>query len=392
MMEGSFSARRMGKLFALLAASVLMPTLCGIVRSVRLDHLIVWCFLCVVLFLCVGLYMEHERLNGALEMGLGNNYTMHVFVYLIGLIAACLFAVLPAYAAPVMALSALCSGTFRSRFGVLLGVCFSVQVALFCEGGVTVAAAYVLLTVIGAFLTELFMQKELQLWTAIVIVSVSVIVPVCCQYLDQHMLRPVTVLCALCGSVLTLLVLRLVPSLQVRVATAEEISLNTIMDEHYHLRKEILRYSTVDYDHAVRTSAIAGRIAGELGADAKLARAAGFYYRVGKLEGEPFVENGVRLAQQNCFPDRLVAILEEYNGINRLPGTIESAIVQIADMIVTKFDLLDKDTFSAGWNRDIVIYQSMNEKSTEGLYDRCGLSMNQFLKIRELLVKEETLV
>ena len=60
-------------------------------------------------------------------------------------------------------------------------------------------------------------------------------------------------------------------------------------------------------------------------------------------------------------------------------------------MIVTKFDLLDKDTFSSGWNREIVIYQTMNEKSAEGLYDESGLSMNQFLTIREMLVKEEIL-
>ncbi len=65
--------------------------------------------------------------------------------------------------------------------------------------------------------------------------------------------------------------------------------------------------------------------------------------------------------------------------------------MQIADMIVTKFDLLDKDTFSSGWNREIVIYQTMNEKSAEGLYDESGLSMNQFLTIREALVKEELL-
>ena len=87
-----------------------------------------------------------------------------------------------------------------------------------------------------------------------------------------------------------------------------------------------------------------------------------------------------------------MTILAEYNGEKQLPGSIESAIVQIADMIVTKFDLLDKDTFSSTWNRDIVIYQSMNEKSAEGLYDNSGLSMNQFLTIRELLVKEEMLV
>ncbi len=86
-----------------------------------------------------------------------------------------------------------------------------------------------------------------------------------------------------------------------------------------------------------------------------------------------------------------MAILAEYNGVNKRPSSTESAIVQIADMIVTKFDLLDKDTFSSGWNREIVIYQTMNEKSAEGLYDESGLSMNQFLTIREMLVKEDLL-
>ncbi len=392
MTDGSFSTGRMKKLLLLLAASVVLPALCAVVRGARLDHLIVWCFLCVIFFLCTALFMEHERLNGLLEMGLGNSYAMHVFLYLIGLASASVFALLPAYTAPVMAVSALCCGTFRTRFGMVLGIFFSLLPALLGENGVFAAVAYVLLALLGVLFTELYEKKELRPWTTILIVSVSVILPACCRYLETHTLQPQTVIVPFFGSALTVLALRLAPSLRIRVAEAEEISLNTIMDEHYHLRKEILRYSSIDYDHAVRTANIAARVAQELGADVKLARAAAFYYRVGRLEGEPFVENGVRLAQQNCFPDRLVTILAEYNGINRLPSTIESAIVQIADMLVTKFDLLDKDTFSAGWNRDIVIYQSMNEKSTEGLYDRCGLSMNQFLKIRELLVKEEMLV
>ena len=182
------------------------------------------------------------------------------------------------------------------------------------------------------------------------------------------------------------------PKLRHREILAEELSLDTIMDERYHLRREIERYSTVDYNHALRTSQVAARLAAGIGADEKLARAGGFYYRIGKLEGEPFIENGVRIAQDNCFSQRLVTILAEYNGEKQLPSSIESAIVQISDMIVTKFDLLDKDTFSSTWNRDIVIYQTMNEKSADGLYDNSGLSMNQFLTIRELLVKEEMLV
>ena len=36
----------------------------------------------------------------------------------------------------------------------------------------------------------------------------------------------------------------------------------------------------------------------------------------------------------------------------------------------------------------MVIYQTLNEYSAAGLYDRSGLSMNMFLKIREYLVNE----
>jgi len=73
-------------------------------------------------------------------------------------------------------------------------------------------------------------------------------------------------------------------------------------------------------------------------------------------------------------------------------STIESAIVHITDTLVTKFELLDRTTLSSSWNRDMVIYQTLNEKSASGIYDRSGLTMNQFIKIREFLSKEEELL
>ena len=47
---------------------------------------------------------------------------------------------------------------------------------------------------------------------------------------------------------------------------------------------------------------------------------------------------------------------------------------------------------AGGWNKEMVIYQTLNEFSAQGLYDQSGLSMNMFLKIREYLVKEEALL
>ncbi len=392
MTENSFSAKRLGKVALLFFCSIFFPAVCGVLNDVRIDHLIVWSFICVLCFLCFALYTERERLGGEMSMGISNDYSLLTFIYVICLLGACLGSLLKAYTAPVMALSVLCNAACRSKPGAALAVYFSLLAALFSEGGGYEAAAYVLLALIGIFLTELFLQRELRLWTGILAVCLSVVIPVCCEYLYSHALDVRTIIYAFAGSPVTLLALMVTPKLRNREVVSEEVSLDTIMDEHYHLHREIRRYSTVDYNHALHTSKVAARLAAGVGADERLARAGGFYYRIGKLEGEPFIENGVRIAQDNCFSERLVAILAEYNGQQRLPGSIESAIVQIADMIVTKFELLDKDTFSTSWNRDIVIYQSMNEKSTEGMYDNSGLSMNQFLTIRELLVKEELLV
>ena len=392
MTEIAFSVKRMAKLALLFLCSVLFPAVCGVLHNVRVDHLIVWSFICLVCFLCFALYAERLRLQGDMSRGISNDYSLLTFIYLVCLLSACLGSFFPAFAAPVMAISVLCNGAFRTKMGSALAVYFCLLCALFSEGSAYEVTAYVLLAMVGMFLTELFLQQGLRLWTGVLVICLSVVIPACCNYLTSHVLVVQTVFFAFAGGFVTLAVLFQVPKLRTRERVAEDVGLDTIMDEHYHLRRDIERYSTVDYNHALRTSQVAARLAAGVGADEKLARAGGFYYRIGKLEGEPFIENGVRIAQDNFFSQRLVAILEEYNGQNRLPGSIESAIVQIADMIVTKFDLLDKDTFSSAWNRDIVIYQSMNEKSAEGLYDHSGLSMNQFLTIREMLVKEETLV
>lgn len=391
MTETAFSTKRMWKILLLLMCSLLLPAISGLLHNVRLDHLILWVFISLVFYLCFFLYLEHERLHGTMAMGVSNDYSLLTFIYLICLLLACAASFLPEFWAPVLVISVLCNGAFHTRLGLVLAVYFSMLTALFSEGSVYQMAACLLLSVVGVFLVELFLQKELRPWAGVLTVSMSVVIPTCCNYLKMNYLNGWTVLAALVGSCITLFVMELVPGMRNREVVTETISLDTVMDESFHLRKEIERYSTVDYNHALKTSKVAERLASALCADEKLARAGGFYYRIGKLEGEPFIENGVLIAQHNCFSQRLVAILEEYNGVNKLPSSLESAIVQIADMIVTKFDLLDKDTFSSGWNREIVIYQTMNEKSAEGLYDNCGLSMNQFLTIRELLVKEEIL-
>ena len=72
-------------------------------------------------------------------------------------------------------------------------------------------------------------------------------------------------------------------------------------------------------------------------------------------------------------------------------STPESALVHMVDAIVKKLEVMHKDVGNSQWNRDMLIYQTLNEFSSTGLYDQSGMSMNQFLKAREFLAKEESL-
>lgn len=162
-----------------------------------------------------------------------------------------------------------------------------------------------------------------------------------------------------------------------------------IIDEDYPFVVDIRRYSRAEYVRAVRAATLARKCAAEIDANELAAAAAGFYYRLGILEGEPFVENGVRLAEEGCFPAAVISILSEYGGEEKMPSTRESAIVHMVDACIKKIEFLRTQEPPVSWNQEMIIYQTLNELSATGIYDESGLSMNQFLKVRELLVREE---
>ena len=111
---------------------------------------------------------------------------------------------------------------------------------------------------------------------------------------------------------------------------------------------------------------------------------------MGKRLGEPIVKNGVQHAKQLCFPRPLQQILAEYYGEESKISTPESAIVHMIDGLFVKLEVLEKDVGKSKWNLEILVSQTLNDFSTAGLYDNSGLSMNQFLKTRDILNREVT--
>ena len=65
----------------------------------------------------------------------------------------------------------------------------------------------------------------------------------------------------------------------------------------------------------------------------------------------------------------------------------------MCDVVVTKMELLsENESMRSNWNQDMVIYQTLNEYSQRGFYDESGLSINQFLLVRERMIREESIL
>lgn len=393
MTEERFIAKRVIKLVYIGAATVLGGILSGVVHRMALGDILAILFMDVLFAVSFVFYLESGRLHHAGRPEASDDYQRLCVYYTAGMAVMLLASFCPAYTAPVLGIAFLLAAGLNREQAFAVALFLDIHITLNGTASVQAMACYLLLMLFGIMLTGMYEQKQYRIYAEMTAFALNTAIPVLFYYLDEGIPTVRLVLAALIGSVLTVAGMHfLYEGLHFRMEHFGEISLDTIVDPNFYLVREIKRYSQGDYNHAIRVSRIAAHCAAKIKVNTKLAAVSGFYYRLGKFGGEPFVESGVRIAQDNCFPNDVVRILSEFGGQNQKISTIESAIVHITDTLVTKFELLDHTTLSSSWNRDMVIYQTLNDESSSGIYDSSGLTMNQFLKIREFLAKEEELL
>ncbi len=368
---------------ALMTAAVLLR---GDSQSGDLVFLLVTGFVFCIFMI---LELEYNRMERGPFDEQANNFCRIALFYSISCLITILISFLPDYARPVLLISILMTMSATPFLGLLAGCYSSVLLVCTANQSIPLLSCYLLLCVCGSVVTQ-YMKKKMDLfWSSFLFVTTTVVLGASFFILENGALNWMIVLYGiLCGFISASFSAVLFRMWQDQMKESRMQRLDRIIDDSQELVREIKAFSQADYDHARKVSRIAGECAKKLKLDEHLMAAAGFYYRLGRLEGEPYVENGVKLAKKYHFPPELVQILGEYNGELYLPSTRESALVHIVDQVVTKFDVLDADTLSSSWNQDIVIYQTLNDSSASGLYDQSGLSMNLFLLVRDFLIKE----
>lgn len=384
--------RKNFKLFSMAVCGILECVFAGIASKQEIDRIVVLAFFGIlysVIFLA-GMELYREQKDWFYEKAA--DYRNIAWWHNGSCLAAVFFVFLPEYARPVLLLAIGMTILTDSFFGMMAGI-FHVTVFAICGQ----ENLYLLLCgsflLIGGCLAVSFLEGIKDLRWEIIFLFLYIFASVLIfSFLQTGQLEWDVLLYGICnGVVSSMLSCILYRRLNKYLHQSKKQGLKKILKAEFGLVQEVRNYSKVDYEHARKVSEIAGNCAKLVGADPEVAAAGGFYYRLGRMVGEPYVENGVALAKSNNLPREVVGILREYNGEQKLPSTLESAIVHIVDSVVAKFDVLDKTTLSSSWNQDILVYQTLNENSASGLYDKSGFSMNMFLKIRDYLIKEAAL-
>lgn len=336
--------------------------------------------------------LGYERRRGFIGNNTQTTYSRIAF----GVFICCVFtfgiSFMPEFFRPVLLLSILITAFSNEVLGITIAFFLNVLLAVTTGGSFYELLAYIMLIVIGGILAKVLQQMEYRLYISLIYLFCSILIPNVFYYLANEEISLANLgICLINGIITSVYVTVGFP--KIKMETEEEIVFyyEKILEDDYVQVRAVRTYSWSEYRHARKVSDIARKYATSLGLRAELAAAAGFYYRLGRWEGEPVIENAIKKAKDLCFPEELITILSEYYGEENLPSTPESALVHMIDGLIIKLELLEKEVGTSKWNREVLISQTLNEFSTAGLYDKSGLSINAFLKIREWLIKEELL-
>lgn len=391
-LEDKWSWKRFFVLFIMTAATAAMSAFIVLMHRTARDSWLILALCGTIFSVLLALNLEENRREQGIFHEKSNNFVRIGMAYVMCCILTAAVSFLPDYARPVMLVPVIMTMVSAPFPGFLAGCYCSVVLTFAGSGSVALMACYLFLCVCGCTVVRYLKEPRNLFWGSFMILTVTFCMTSLFSTLAGTAFSPKTLAYGIGNGIMTSVIAALLFWLwNDKIETSKEDLLEKIIKEPYTLVQTMNSYSEADYEHARKVSRIAGDCAGRIGADEKLSAAAGFYYRVGRLEGEPFVENGIELAKRHNFPPELIQILGEYNGEKYLPSTVESALVHIVDNVVAKFDVLDRATLSSSWNQDIVVYQTLNENSAKGLYDKSGLSMNMFLIIRDYLIKEASL-
>ncbi len=149
--------------------------------------------------------------------------------------------------------------------------------------------------------------------------------------------------------------------------------------------------STSVYYHSSEVAELARLAAKRIGADYELAYTGAFYHDIGKLAGQEYIKEGIKLAEKYKLPKSVRNIMIEHNVKSRMPRTKESAIVMLCDTAVSAVEYLKGTMDKKDMSEASIVENALNKRMMSGTLDKSGLSVEEFSIIKGTLLKVKEL-
>lgn len=357
-----------------------------------LDEGLCLLFLDMLFVLIYVFELEYERNHYKIADHSQTSFVRLAAAYIICSLLVIGMTFLPEFFRPVMVIPIIICAVSNVSIALSVGIFWDILLTLSTGESFYALASFVVMTTLAAILAQGLKERRYRIWISFLYACIGMMVPEILYYLAyKEISGEVFGYGAVNGIVTALIAFFIFQRLWETTETEKQNRYIDIVSEDFSEVKALKDFSMIEYRHAKKVSDVAYACAKQVGYDENLCLAGGFYYRMGRWIGEPYIENATHKAKTLCFPEPLIVILSEYYGLEKKPSTPESALIHMVDALLIKLEAMALDVNKSQWNREMFIYQTLNEFSSSGIYDRSGMSMNSFLSVREFLAKEGVL-
>lgn len=159
-------------------------------------------------------------------------------------------------------------------------------------------------------------------------------------------------------------------------------------DPEHALLTRLKEHSKHDYYNAVHTAYLSDHVARLLEGDYLLAKAGGYYHKIGVLMAKNHVPKSMEIGNENDFPEPLLQLIHEYTGNYETPKTMEAVIVMLSDAIVSSIIYMYEKNPEQKLDYDKIIEAVFKKKYESGVLQDSGISLRDLFKMKEYYKSE----
>ncbi|MDE6204377.1 MAG: hypothetical protein K2G19_12985, partial [Lachnospiraceae bacterium] len=162
-----------------------------------------------------------------------------------------------------------------------------------------------------------------------------------------------------------------------------------INDPAHELLGKLREFSEEEYDHALHTAYLCEKTAAGIGLEPQIARACGYYHRIGLLKGDNTWENMQGILKEYHFPKEVADILKEYAERDMEIRSKEVVILFFCDTIDSSLNYLFLKKLKTELNYQKIIDAIFKNKVESGMIDNSSISLRELHEMKNILTEEK---